>query len=530
MINLNKVFMALYKKILLVGIITIAILLSINFGLNVWIDKKLPEIISDQNKSAYHITFKDVDVDLWTGNCIATEVTVVPRASLKGSVSKGGIYAKIKSIEIRRINIFDVLFGDEIMAKALKLTQPQIYIYKKDPQANTHLKSFSTRIVEPFNKIITVSDISIDNGNMRVIDINKNLSVLSVENVKLKLEGFLITEASLKKEIPFVYRNYMFSGTNFYYRANNFYHLKASSISNEKHNIVIKKFLLIPQYSRRQFVRRLKKEKDLYKVEANSIEIKKLFWGFKEGIIYFDAKAAVFNNVSANIFRSKIPPDDMKKKRLYNSLLRSIPFPLKLDTLIVRNSRLVYEEEIDAKKGSGVVSFSKFNLNARNIESSFGKKRMPDVKINVNCRFMDVSPLKLKWSFNVLDKSDGFKIRGNILNFDTKRISTFFRPYMNMEAQGIFDEVKFNLMGNDQISRGECELKYHDFKMTIYKKKKPGIKSKFKTAIANLLIKNDSDGENKKVAVEVKRIPEKSFYNLLWRSIGEGVKEVILPL
>ena len=522
--------MAFYKKILFVGIIIIAILLSINWALNYWIDRKLPEILSDKNKTPYHITFKDLDVDLWTGNCKAIGVTVVPKASLKGSLSKGGIYTNIEFIEIERINVFAALFSDEIIAKRIKLIQPHINLYKKDAQAIKHIKSISKEIVEPFNKIITVSDIFIDKGDLKIIDLSKNLSILNVENINLKIEGVLITEAILKKEIPFVYRKYMFSGTNFYYRANKFYHLKASSISNEKNNIMIKKFALVPEYGRRKFVRQLKKEKDLYNVEANSIEIKNFFWGFKDEKIYFDVAAVVLNNVSANIFRSKIPPDDMKKKRLYNSLLRSIPFPLKLDTLIVKNSRLVYEEEIDAKRGSGVVSFSKFNLNATHIESGFGKKRMPDVRIRVNCRFMDFSPLRVNWSFNVLDKSDGFKIHGKILNFDTKRISTFFKPYMNMEAEGIFDEVNFNLTGNDHLSRGICELKYHDFKMTIYKKRKPEKKSKLKTFVANLLIKDDSDGKNKKVAVEIKRIPEKSFYNFLWRSVVDGVKEVLLPL
>ena len=363
-----------------------------------------------------------------------------------------------------------------------------------------------------------------------MIELSKNVPIFNAENIGLSLDGLLITDEILKKEIPFIFRKCVFSCNNLYYRANQYYHMQAGNISSRENNLLIKKLSFVPEYSRTQFVKRLKCEKDLYKVAVSSIELTKVFWGFKDGKVYFNADTAFLDKVSANIFRSKIPPDNMDKKLLYNSQLRSIPFPLKLDNLIVRNSRIVYEEEINPKSGSGSLIFSKFNLNAKHIESGFGERIIPDVIINVNCKFMEASPMRINWTFNVLDKSDGFKIKGSIKNFDTNKLSPFFRPYMNMEAQGFFDEVNFNLAGNDRVSHGECGLKYHDFKIAIYKKRKPGMKSKLKTAIANLLIKNNSNGNSKIVTVEVKRIQEKSFYNFLWRSVGEGIKQILLPL
>ncbi len=285
---------------------------------------------------------------------------------------------------------------------------------------------------------------------------------------------------------------------------------------------------MVPEVSRKQFVAQLPKEKDLYALKAASMEIKKMDAGFKDEKLFFNAGLVVLNNLSANIYRSKMPDDDLTKKPLYNKLLRELPFAMKIDTLSIQNSLLVYEEEINFEKGPGKLSFNKFNLLATNIQSGFGQKKMDDLKIKINCIFMNTSPMKVDWKLNVLDKSDGFNIKGSILKFDTKKLVAFTKPYSNMKQEGFFDEVYFNFTGNDVNSKGDFALKYHDLKVTLYKKNDSNKKNKLKSAVANLFVKNDSDGEAKNTKVEVKRIPEKSFYNFFWRNIEEGMKKVLI--
>ena len=86
---------------------------------------------------------------------------------------------------------------------------------------------------------------------------------------------------------------------------------------------------------------------------------------------------------------------------------------------------MVYEEEIDFSKGPGKLIFDQFNLRATNLRSGFGLKKTADVKIKVNCQFMKTSPLNVDWSFNVLDKNDGFHIQGVTSNFDVAAIGRF---------------------------------------------------------------------------------------------------------
>ncbi|MDP2159280.1 MAG: hypothetical protein Q8K02_02260, partial [Flavobacterium sp.] len=212
----------------------------------------------------------------------------------------------------------------------------------------------------------------------------------------------------------------------------------------------------------------------------------------------------------------------------YNKLLRELPFKLKVDELAIRSSILEYEEEKTFEKGAGLLRFNQFNMVVTDINSGFKVEKLDDVKIKVDCQFMNVSPLKVDWRFNVLDKSDGFTIKGTILNFPAEQLEPFTKPYMNVDVEGKLNEVFFNFSGNDLKSSGSFAIKYNDLKVTVYKKNSRKEKNKFLTAVGNLFVKKDSGEKLKEVEVEVDRIPEKSFYNFLWRNIGEGLKKTLL--
>jgi hypothetical protein len=65
-------------------------------------------------------------------------------------------------------------------------------------------------------------------------------------------------------------------------------------------------------------------------------------------------------------------------------------------------------------------------------------------------------------------------------------------------------------------------------KFAVYQKDAPKKKNKFLTSIGNLFVKNDTKGKIKDTTIAVERIPEKSFFNFLWRSIAEGLKKILI--
>ncbi|MES2575183.1 MAG: hypothetical protein V4572_09580 [Bacteroidota bacterium] len=516
--------MSLNKKII-IGIVSfLSLLLLVNFGLNFWLTNRLPKLIKENNETPYHITYDKLTIDLLPANIYITDVVIIPKIKPKNSINKIGVYAKTKSITITNFSIWHFLFNDIIKAHRIDIENPNVTLFKKDK--NT--RNIRKEVVEPFEKIIVVSNIFLRKGKLAVISTADNETILSTQNISTTIEGIVIDETILERTIPFLFDKYVIDCDSLYYKPNDFYTIKANQIRTTNNKLHIKNLEYLPEYSRTTFVKRLPKEKDIFTIKATSLDIHSMDWGFKDDIFFFNAKSLVLNGVNANIYRNKIPEDDLIKKPLYNALLRKIKFPLKVDTILVRNSKLVYEEEINFEKGPAKLTFDQFDLVTANIQSGFGLKKVPDVDIKINCRFMKDSQLKVHWTFNVLDLKDGFNIKGNIQNFDIKSMYQFTKPYINASFDGIFDSFSFNFIGNDKNAYGNASLKYKDLDVTFYKKDKPEKEAKLKSAVAKLILKEDSNGKAKQVKIELDRIQEKSFYNFLWRSIAESLKKILI--
>ena len=111
--------------------------------------------------------------------------------------------------------------------------------------------------------------------------------------------------------------------------------------------------------------------------------------------------------------------------------------------------------------------------------------------------------------FNVLDKMDGFIIKGTILNFPAEQLKPFTKPYMNVDVEGMLDEVYFNFAGNDMKSKGNFAIKYEDLNVTVYKKNSRKEKNKFL-----ILNKNESAKVDLSIYEEL-NLKGKKFKNIL---------------
>jgi hypothetical protein len=270
---------------------------------------------------------------------------------------KTGLFATISDVDIKGISIWSFLFNKKIKASKLTISQPEIILYKNDDKALNNPKSIHESVVKPFKNTISVSDIFLENASVKIISNSSNLPSLVVTNLSLELIDVVLDDKTIENKIPFNYNDFDFSCDSIYFRANKFYHLKAENIQSTKTDIKIENFKLIPEYSRAEFVRKILVEKDIYSTTIKSISLKDMDWGFEEEDFYFHSKNIVLDTVYANIYRSKIPNDDLSKKPLYNKLLREIPFKLQVDSLVIHESILEYEEEKTFEKGAGLLSF-----------------------------------------------------------------------------------------------------------------------------------------------------------------------------
>ncbi len=143
---------------------------------------------------------------------------------------------------------------------------------------------------------------------------------------------------------------------------------------------------------------------------------------------------------------------------------------------------------------------------------------------------MKTSLLSVNWGFDVADQSDRFTIGGKLNNIPAVALNAFVVPYMSITATGTIQEMLFNFKGNPKGIGGTFNMKHKDLKVSILDKKskeKKGVLS----AVANIFIKTDSGKFPEFVVVEdVERDPTKSFFNLFWKGIEDGLKKTLIGI
>ncbi|SMC68018.1 hypothetical protein [Moheibacter sediminis] len=379
-----------------------------------------------------------------------------------------------------------------------------------------------------FKDFIEVKNVKIENGTYKLNKHNKNQNLLKVNHINFEMAGIQMTPETFYEQIPITYQNVRLSAASIDYNPNHIYSIKAKKITLNNGDFSLSNFEMKSKISRTQFVRQLKKETDLYTLSANKIDVQNMNWGFEGKDMFFKVPKIDINTANANIYRSKIPADDTKKKLLYSKLLRDLPIILEVKKLNLKNSKVEYEEETENSTGAGKLTFANFNASIDNIYSGYKKSTVPDVKADIKTNFMNDSRLTAIWTFNPMNRSEKFNIKGSIFNFDANKMTPFIKPYLHATAEGNMKEIRFNFTGNDVNATGDFGIKYDNLKVTLYNKK-TGEKQKTLSAVGNLLVKSNTGEKYHEEKIKpVNRNQDRSFFNFFWICVQQGLKQTLL--
>ena len=424
------------------------------------------------------------------------------------------------SMKSKKISFNDLVFDKtKLNLENAQFINPEFVIQNRE-----------AKIIKPKNPKkngidLNFANIDIKNGTLSMLKSNGEKS-LSLAKFDANVKEFLMDEETSKNKLPFKFKDYKIVGNTFFYDSGKYYNLSLSSFNMSPQSIDLMNFKMIPKMSRTEFVRTIPMEDDQFNISANRIQLSGIDWTFEKELD-IHLKSAKLHNVDTNIFRSKIPKDNPKEKLLYSKVLRNIKFPLVVDNLNLINSKLVYEEDKPDANGPGKVFFTNFNLNVKNLNSNKKKGANTKVPIVINCNFMGVSPMKVNWNFDTSDLRDNFTIGGYINDLPANNINPFIKPYMNITATGTITSLNYDFKGNNDIMNGKFKITHKDLKVNLLDKDTKK-KKKFLSGVANLLVKKDSQKFPESVDIYVERNKERSFFNLYWKGIEDGLKKTLL--
>lgn len=489
------------------------------------VKEKIPFAFSTHNIEFENIYFKSdplqaVNIKKITSNDANILISDVEFKAIGKSATKDLFNIKTEKVEI--LNNTSKFAGQQ-----LQLQLGKINVY----HPSVEIIAATRKVKAPKKTNTATPDLLANLGSLHIIDgtfIQKKQGQekVKVGNFNVELNSVTTNKDILKESIPFHVKNQLITAKKIDVDAGKYYRLKVDHIKNTGKLTAATNFAFLPKYSRAQFNRLIAVEEDLYTIKAKSIMItdKNSALGGKTSI---DLDHIVFDGIDCNIYHDLAPPDDIGVRYMFSKKLRDVKFPLYIKQIDIKNSKLSYEEVAEKANIPGKITFGDFNAKIRDVNSAKMKGKPTLVKVDSNFNFFGDAPTDVHWQFDVANKNDDYAINGTIKNLSVDNANLFVRPYLNVSLDGQIQYLKFDYKGNSSKIGGNFYFKYTDMHVNFLNKN-TGKEKKVLSAIANIFVKNDSKGEPDHVEVDVKRDPNKSFFNTLWQGIMEGLKKYLI--
>ena len=294
--------------------------------------------------------------------------------------------------------------------------------------------------------------------------------------------------------------------------------------------------IIKPFLGEKAFAAKAKFQKDRYDVSLKGIVLKNIDMQTLIGnkIIASDL---IINSTSAKIYRDLKKPLSGKSKvgNYPSEMLMKLNVPIKIAHASLPGAFIQYTEHEKVSDSSGVVSFVNSDIHISNITNDKDAiKKNNEMVISFDTKVLNKIPLKGSFKFFLNSSKGGFAVDGRTTRpFAATTLNTVSIPMALIRLrQGTINNIDFDFTGDSYGAKGNFVMKYDDLKVDVLKIDKDSkdvSKKGFISFIANTLVKNENPNNNnlRKETPQYDRDIQKSFFNLVWKTIFTGMKKTV---
>lgn len=533
------------------------IILAIAGGILYWqthkkkiIREKLESAIEEKSGGFYTIKYESLDLDEITGYLSITNLRLGYDTNKYNAMRSLHLDPPtLFNIEIPEITVEGVktpkaLIDREIDGRKLTLRNPVIEIiytgHGKDSLRKVPPREIYQQILGNLDQIkldtVSVINARIITRNQKTKQIGIELTNANVDLLDVKVDSAANADPARllfakKQGIAFESLNWFSDDKRYKFHARN---VISNSTSRDVH---IDEFVLDPLKSEQDFVNSIPTQDDRLDFRFSDITLKNLDYPslLKEEV---DADSLVIRSAVFKIYRDLNIPRD-KKNRVGDyphQALQKIPADIDIRKLVVINSFIEYKERNNITKNSGKVQFYNVYSTITNFTNKKESIRRNNVMTLVSkTSFLNKTPFNVNWKFILRDPEGRFNIKANMGPINANDLNALTEPMgpARME-KGVIKGLTMDLDGSDHSMNGTITLLYDNLKIAVLEKDKGAKewdKKSLTSFVANIFVKNsnppDDDEPARTVNVTYQRDPNRSIFNLGWKTIFKGIMETV---
>lgn len=486
------------------------------------VKNKVENLLQSELPANLQLTYSELKISTINGRIML----VKPQIIQKGEITDNKNFtANLESLLIDDVSYWDVLFNEKIYIQNIELNKPTIVYYKYDTINKSDYKKQNSKALK---QSIHIEKFSILNGDVTIFDAANDSLLLKSNDVMLTIYDVMTDAKTMEEKLPFTYSNYELKMQKVFLKSGEYENLMVEDLLINKQKSVLKSVKLLTKYSKAQLSRRISKERDHFDISIDSMILDNQNFGYKQDtVFYFKTSKLSLYQPKLNVYRDKLVADDPSIKLLYSRMLRELPIELTINDMVLENGTISYSEKVNADQPAGEILFTQLNATIKNVSNTYASEDKTQIRIQSN--FMETTPLKVEWDFDVNDASDTFTFTADLGKMSAERMNLFTQPNLKVQLEGELLQTYFTMQGNPNQSRIDLKLKYDNFEVKVLDKEGTKI-NKFLSSVANLFIKKNSETTSddfRESFSEVERDNTKSVFNFLWLNVKAGLLEAM---
>jgi hypothetical protein len=547
---------------ILLGIFIFLVLAAIAF--QIFIDRWLEPVIHNRLKtliisgsdSLYNFQLDDINVNFWGGSIELTNLRIKVDSQQYVQREKAGTLPALTSeiilekglisdVRLLQIVLKKKISIGTILSKSAGITLSRHYRKSKQKLAANNEPLW--KLLEPDIKSLEIDHILLNDINLNYFNADSAKAFhfkfehcsATIDDTKIDSTATADTSRILfTKDISILFNNINLQTPD------ELYHLEARQLrySSQKQLLAADDLKLHPVLSQQAFYKKTGYDKDRFALDFPKIEFInfQLPQWINRNIISTDTIELAKPGI--HIYKDRTAPADMRSKygKYPHQLLSKAPFTIHVKHVKVKDGLVTYTEKNQKTGLEGKLIFQKLEGRISNVTNDdewiAGD---PKCVANIHGIFMNYSPIHAVFTFYLNKTENGvFDVSADMEKVNAAELNPITLPLAQATVKS-FDirELHYHINGTERTGIGSLSMLYNNLEVELRKVDEDNGEIKKKGLVSFLVNKlvvypdnPTKDKERKAVNIRTERIPNKSFFNLVWKTLFAAVKDIAIRI
>jgi len=243
-----------------------------------------------------------------------------------------------------------------------------------------------------------------------------------------------------------------------------------------------------------------------------------------------------------HVYKDRTAPTDTRSKlgNYPHQLLQKLPFTINIDQIHITDGQVLYTERSRKSGMEGKLSFQKLGGTIKNITNDVEAiEKNPNCVVDLSGLLLQRSPLHAIFTFHLNEADNGgFEVRADISKLEASQLNAVSIPLAQASVKSLdVRDLHYYAAGNEHTATGSLRMLYKNLEIDLTKKDEDDGKIKKRKLLSflvnNLVVYKDNpsnDKERKAAGIQTIRDPQKSFFNLIWKTLFNSFKEITIRI